>query len=112
MEKGPSTFAEYWTSPYNELEHFLKHGWQMGYEDDFIGYSQAAKNLALSDVNEIVLSYTRDDGCICKFDRTSKHFVVINKEGKIVTFYKIRERNFMKDYEKWKLYAEDTNKEE
>ena len=42
MEKGPSTYAEYWTSPYNEVKHFNDHGWQMGFENDFIGYSEAA----------------------------------------------------------------------
>ena len=44
MEKGPSTYAEYWTSPYNAVKHFNDHGWQMGFKDDFIGYSEAAKN--------------------------------------------------------------------
>ena len=43
------TYAEYWTSPYNEVKHFNDHGWQMGFKDDFIGYSEAAKNLALSE---------------------------------------------------------------
>jgi len=23
MEKGPSTYAEYWTSEYNEVEHLI-----------------------------------------------------------------------------------------
>ena len=107
MEKGPSTYAEYWTSPFNEVEHFVRHGWQMWFDNDFIGYSEAAKNLALSEDNEKILSYKRDDGCTCKFNRDNRHFVVINKEGKIVTFYKIKERNFLKDYEKWKFYWEN-----
>ena len=55
MEKGPSTYAEYWTSPYNEVEHFGRHGWQIGFEDNLQGYSQAAKDLALSEDNETIL---------------------------------------------------------
>lgn len=109
MEKGPSSYAEYWTSPYNEVEHFGRHGWQMGFENDFIGYSQAAKDLAMSEDSETILSYKRSDGCICKFNKENRHFVVINKDGKIVTFYKIKEKNFMKDYGKWKFYWENIN---
>lgn len=104
MEKGPSTYAEYWTSPYNEVEHFTRHGWQMGFENNFTGYSEAAKDLALSQENESIMSYTRNDGCQCKFNKLTRFFVVVNKEGKIVTFYKIKEKYFMKDYEKWKAY--------
>lgn len=109
MEKGPSTYAEYWTSEYNEVKHFERHGWQMGFENDFLGYSQAARDLALSDDEEI-LSYERDDGCVCKFNRENRHFVVINKNGKIVTFYKIKENNFMKDYKKWEFYWKNIDK--
>ena len=82
----------------------------MGFKDDFIGYSQAAKDLALSEENEKILSYKRDDGCTCKFNKENRHFVVINKDGKIVTFYKIKEKNFMKDYEKWEFYWENIDK--
>ena len=32
MEKGPSTYAEYWTSEYAEVEHYKRHGKQMGFE--------------------------------------------------------------------------------
>ena len=73
MEKGPSTYAEYWTSPYNEIKHFNDHGWQMGFKNDFIGYSEAAKNLALSKENGKILSYKREDGCTCKFNKENRH---------------------------------------
>lgn len=110
MEKGPSTYAEYWTSPYNQSKHFEKHGWQMGFTDNFSGYCEAAKKLALSDDNEKILSYKRDDGCICRFNKENGFFVVINKSGKIVTFYKIKEEYFIKDYKKWTFYWNSTNK--
>ena len=106
MEKGPSTYAEYWTSPYNEVEHFARHGWQMDI-NDIQEYSRLSKDLALSQENEKILSYKRDDGCVCKFNKETRHFVVINKDGRIVTFFKIKEKNFMKDYEKWKKYWEN-----
>lgn len=110
MEKGPSTFAEYWTSRYNVIDHFERHGWQMGFDDDFLGYCEAAKNLALSEDSETVLSYKRADGCICKFNRGNRYFVVINREGKIITFYKIKEKDFMKEFEKWMNYWENIDR--
>lgn len=76
----------------------------MEFKKDFLSYSRAAKDLALSKDNTEVLNHKRDDGCICKFNKTNRHFVVVNKDGKIVTFYKIKEKSFMKDYQKWKLY--------
>lgn len=30
MEKGPSTFAEYWTSEYSEIYHFYEQGEELG----------------------------------------------------------------------------------
>ena len=48
MEKGPSTYAEYWTSEYAEVNHFYAHGYDMGYTY-ITDYSQAAINFANSD---------------------------------------------------------------
>ena len=31
MEIGPSTYAEYWTSPYEEVNHFYFHANEFGY---------------------------------------------------------------------------------
>ncbi len=31
MEKGPITYAEYWTSKYAEVNHFYSYGYNMGY---------------------------------------------------------------------------------
>ena len=103
MEKGPSTYAEYWTSPYNEVKHFNDHGWQMGFENNLVGYSEAAKNLALSEDGN-VLAFVRKDGCICKFNTTLRHFVVVNRDGKIVSFYKADLKYFLKEFTKKGLY--------
>lgn len=46
MEKGPSTYAEYWTSPYREVEHFYSHAREMGYFY-IIEYSKTAIAFAL-----------------------------------------------------------------
>ena len=103
MEKGPSTYAEYWTSPYNEVKHFNDHGWQMGFENDFIGYSEAAKNLALSEADD-VLAFVRKDGYVCKFNTTLRHFIVVNRGGKIVSFYKADIKYFLSEFNKKGLY--------
>lgn len=86
MEKGPSTFAEYWTSEYSEVNHFYKHGEEMGYENDINGYSQAAKNFANSNKNGIK-SFKANNGSIYKYDPKTNEFGVISKEGKIVTYF-------------------------
>ena len=31
MEKGPSIYAEYWTSEYNEIYYFYAHADEFGY---------------------------------------------------------------------------------
>ena len=30
MEKGPSEYAKYWTSPYAEVNHFYFHAYDIG----------------------------------------------------------------------------------
>lgn len=103
MEKGPSTYAEYWTSEYNEIKHFYEHGWQMGFAYDIQGFSNAAKTLALSE-DEYTCSFKRKDECTCKFNKATRHFIVINKGGKIVTFYKADLEYFISEFNKKGLY--------
>ena len=103
MEKGPSTFAQYWTSEYNEMKHFLEHGWQMGFEYDVEGFSNAAKTLATSD-DENTCSFKRKDECTCKFNKSTRHFIVLNREGKIITFYKADFDSFKKEWINKGLY--------
>lgn len=86
MEKGPSTFAEYWTSEYNEIVHFKKHGKQMGYDNNINGYSQAAKKFA--NINkQSIKTFKSIDGSIYKYDVETNEFMIISKNGKIVTYF-------------------------
>ena len=47
MEKGPSTWGEYWTSEFSEEKHFEDHGSEMGF-DTLEEYSKAAMKFAKS----------------------------------------------------------------
>lgn len=97
MEKGPSTFAEYWTSEFSEVEHF-KHAKEFGFtklED----YSKAAKNFANKRSGNIKIFKSRN-GSIYKYDIETKEFIIISKDGKIVTYFKTSYRYFIKEYER------------
>ena len=75
----------------------------MGFKDDFVGYSEAAKNLALSEDDD-VLAFVRKDGCTCKFNTRLRHFMVVNRSGKIVSFYKARLTYFQSEFNKKGAY--------
>ena len=54
MEKGPSEYAENWTSPYQEVNHFYFHGYDMGFVL-ISDYSKAAKEFAERNDDEILI---------------------------------------------------------
>lgn len=85
MEKGPSTFAEYWTSPYAEVNHFYFHGYDMGYFH-IIDYTQAAIDFANSNDSENI-SFTAINGSIYKYNTDTNEFIIISRDGKIVTYF-------------------------
>ena len=85
MEKGPSTYAQYWTSEYNEIKHFRDHGKQMGF-DKIVDYSRAAVEFAFSD-SESLISFTTADGSIFQYDPKTNEFLILSRNGKIVTYY-------------------------
>ena len=86
MEKGPSTFAEYWTNEYSEIYHFNEHGEEMGYENDIEGYSKAAKNFANNN-KQGIKSFRARNGSTYKYDPKTNEFGIISKDGKIVTYF-------------------------
>ena len=105
MEKGPSTFAEYWTSPYNEAEHYIRHGKQMGFENNIQGYSKAARTFALKEGDSII-SFTANENKLYstyKYDKETNEFMIISRSGKIVTYFPSRNgiEYFYEQYEKW-----------
>lgn len=97
MEKGPSTFAEYWTSEYNEVEHY-KHAKEFGF-DKITDYSNAAMKFGKSK-NDSLLIFRRSDDSICKYSGDTKEFIVISKEGEIITYYKSSIRYFIHEWNK------------
>lgn len=105
MEKGPSAYAEYWTSPYAEVEHYKRHGKQMGFENDIQRYSTAAKQFA-NVKDENVLVFTANEQklySIYKYNQKTNEFMIISKDGKIVTYFPPKNgiEYFYEQYEKW-----------
>lgn len=97
MEKGPSTYAEYWTSPYNEVKHY-KHAKEFGF-NKITDYSEAATKFAKSD-NENTKTFRRSDNSICKFNSETKEFIAISKASKVITYFKSSMRYFINEWNK------------
>ena len=85
MEKGPSTYAEYWTSPYAEVDHFDRHGFLLGY-DSITEYTKGAIKLSKNTSNNI-RKFKTPNGSIYIFNRKTYEFVIVSRFGKIVTYY-------------------------
>lgn len=105
MKKGPSIYAEYWTSEHNEGRHFGEHGKAMGYEDNDEGkeaYSRGAKEFANSN-RETLQSFTADDGTTYQYDSATNEFEIISKSGTIVTYYKPTDglKYFLRQYDRY-----------
>lgn len=96
MKKGPSQYAEYWTSEYNEGRHFGEHGKQMGYEDNFEGkggYSKEAQEFA-EETGDDILSFIANESknyATYKYKESTNQFMIISREGKIVTYFPPRD---------------------
>ncbi len=105
MEKGPSTYAEYWTSEYTEVEHYKRHGKQMGFENNIQGYSKEAKEFAVKEDDNIIsfIANEHKHNSTYKYDKETNEFMVISRDGKIVTYFPPRDgiKYFYKQYEKW-----------
>ena len=71
MEKGPSTYAEYWTSTYAEVKHYIRHGRQMGFEK-IEEYSKAAKEFASKKVIVYYLLLSMKTSIILHINTTNK----------------------------------------
>ena len=88
MEKGPSTFAQYWTSEYEEVNHFYFHADEFGY-DLITDYSQAAYEFANSK-GENILSFKANEKKLYstyKYNKDTNEFIIISRNGKIVTYF-------------------------
>ena len=97
MEKGPSEYAEYWTSEYNEIMHF-KHAKEFGYST-LPEYSQAALEFA-NEENKEYWQFIGRNGATYKYDTQSKRFIAISNKGRIITFFKASKRYVKNEYKK------------
>ena len=85
MEKGPSENAKYWTSPENEVEHF-KHAKEFGFEDYPYKYSKKAVEF-LNDKDLNIREFTDKDGTIYRYRESTNEFMMVSRDGKIITYY-------------------------
>ena len=106
MEKGPSTYAEYWTSEYAEVNHFYAHEYDMGYTY-ITDYSQAAINFANSE-DEGNISFTAENGSTYKYNEDTNEFLIVSKDGKIVTYFE-PDRGIEYFYEQFDKYGDYWN---
>lgn len=106
MEKGPSTYAEYWTSEYAEVNHFYAHGYDMGYTY-ITDYSQAAINFANAE-DEGNISFTAENGSTYKYNEDTNEFLIVSKDGKIVTYFE-PDRGIEYFYEQFDKYGDYWN---
>lgn len=106
MEKGPSTYAEYWTNEYAEVNHFYAHGYDMGYTY-ITDYSQAAINFANSE-DEENNSFTAENGSTYKYNEDTNEFLIVSKDGKIVTYFE-PDRGIEYFYEQFDKYGDYWN---
>ncbi len=83
MEKGPSTYAEYWTSEYAEVDHFDRHGFLLGY-DTITEYSLGARNFINS---SNLRKFRTPNGSVYMFNKKTYEFAIVSRFGKIVTYY-------------------------
>ncbi|HPG92430.1 MAG TPA: hypothetical protein PK675_03370 [Clostridia bacterium] len=87
MEKGPSTWGDTWTSDLSEELHFNKHARKMGYNTKN-EYTNAAKKLANAKGNSIS-SFRAKNGSTYIYDSNTNQFLIISKNGNIVTFFSL-----------------------
>lgn len=104
MEKGPSEFAEYWTSELNEIVHFKRHGKQMGYTK-IRDYSKAAQNFIKGGNN---LSFTAKDGSQYYYNKDTNEFGIVSRNGGIVTYFPPSD-GFEYFYNQFNLYGDYWN---
>ena len=89
MEKGPSENAKYWTSPYAEVNHFYFHAYDMGITR-IVEYSSKAIDF-LNRNGESIISFratSKKFYSTYKYDTETNEFMIISRNGKIVTYYK------------------------
>ena len=90
--KGPSIYAEYWTSPNSEADHYKRHASEFGYTK-ITEYSKAAIKFKDSDKRGL-FKFRSKNNSVTMFNRKTGQFIVISENGKIITYYKATESHF------------------
>lgn len=85
MEKAPSEYAKYWTSPENEVKHF-KHATQFGLKGYPYKYSKKAVDF-FNDKDSNIRKFTTKDGTIYRYRESTNEFMMVSRDGKIITYY-------------------------
>ena len=85
MEKAPSEYAKYWTSPENEVKH-LKHATQFGLKGYPYKYSKKAVDF-FNDKDSNIREFTTKDGTIYRYRESTNEFMMVSRDGKIITYY-------------------------
>ena len=98
MEKGPSTFAEYWAYEGSDAVHVGEHANEFGLDKtQLYTYRQAAKKFVITKIQGNML-FKKANGSIYKYNPSTKEFAIITKDGKIVTYYKTSLRYFINEF--------------
>lgn len=104
MEKGPSTYAEYWTYEGSDVLHTIEHAKEFNLKDnDLEKYRQAARNFIRHKEKGNML-FVKKNGSVYKYNPNTKEFAVISKNGKIITYFKTSLRYFLKEFTKGGAY--------
>lgn len=88
MEKGPSEFAKYWTSIYEEVNHYYFHANDMGIFK-IVEYSKKAVEF-LNAESDSIISFKANEKkfhSTYKYNVATNEFMIISRFGKIVTYY-------------------------
>lgn len=84
-----------WTSKANLLAHFGKHGSEFGFRMAE-SYGAAAQKLIASAGEEGVEAIVTSQGEKMVFNKATREFAMVNKEGEIATYFKARQRYWNK----------------
>ncbi|MCL2675214.1 MAG: hypothetical protein FWE84_01305 [Firmicutes bacterium] len=81
----PSLWGINWTSDNNFWDHFERHGEEMGF-DTPEQYSTAASQFA-NNSGKGIQEFKAKNGSVYKYDPKTNEFMIIDKNGKIVTYF-------------------------
>lgn len=76
----------------SKIKHFEKHGEEMGFQN-ISDYEEAAQKFLKSPGNKNTVSYQQSGGDLIKLDFEIEEYIVTNKYGNIISYYKLTCKN-------------------